>query len=527
MNRTPLSYLTNLVLPLAMTAALSHVSAANEASEVTLFAFDNHMIPHVQNLKLEMHKPTKYEGNPVVARGESGKADDHAVQFYGSVVRSEGKFRLWYVAVDRHLLEWATPKQNFAIWRPAYAESEDGIHWTKPNLGLVEYQGNRDNNLIKMDPGPFGIINLKVLHEPDDPNPDHRYKITAQTWWVNADGKGGRGTLAPFYSSDGTTWNIVNGVEPIDGRMKVEDMFLPMHHYEAGSGLYNWKGIYYITGQSNSGHFQHGTTPYSGREVLIHRSADFENWEPTAHVGFVREGQYKDFKYGEGEETHEGLSVWKRGNVLLGLSGMWHGAPDWPGRTIELGFLISNDGLNYREPLTEWKILELGEDGEWDQGGLLQGQGFENVGDQTFIYYGAWDPRPGSAYPPRGGVGLAILPRDRFGSLSMREANKAAQLVTAVVDIPSQSTPRFFLNAEGLSDQATLRIELLDAREQPVDQFSGEHAAIIRANGFRTPITFSNQWEPDDAPRSVRFRVSFTGELASDIALSALYLTFE
>ena len=157
---------TSALLPLLSSglALLTPMTSTASGSEVTLFAFDNHMISHVQNLKLEMHKPKKYEGNPVVARGESGKADDHAVQFYGSVVRADGKFRLWYVAVDRHLLEWATPKQNFAIWRPAYAESEDGIHWTKLNLGLVEYQGNKDNNLIKMTPGPFGIINLKVLH---------------------------------------------------------------------------------------------------------------------------------------------------------------------------------------------------------------------------------------------------------------------------------------------------------------------------------------------------------------------------
>ncbi len=511
---------------LALFCCLMPISNATstDAERITLFAFDNHMIPHVQNLKLEMNKPVKYSGNPVVARGEPGTADDYGVQFYGSVVREEDKFRLWYVAVDRNLLKWATPERNYEIWRPAYAESEDGIHWTKPNLGLVEYQGNTNNNLIKMNPGPLGIINLKVLREPHDPNPDHRYKITTQTWWVNADGKGGRGTLAPFYSSDGTTWNIVKGAEPVDGRMKVENMFLPLHHYEAGSGLYNWKGIYYITGQSNSGHFQHGTTPYSGREVLIHRSADFENWEPTAHVSFVREGQYKSFKYGEGEETHEGLSVWHRNNVLLGISGVWHGGADWPDRTIELGFLISNDGIHYREPMTEWKILDMGADGEWDQGGLLQGQGFENVGDQTYIYYGAWDPRPGGSYPPRGGVGLAILPRDRFGSLSMREAGKPAQFVTAEVSVKECSTPQFYLNADGLGKDATLRFELLDAREQPVAGFSGDDAAIVSENGFNTKIGFAAEADCCTLPDSIRLRVHFEGSAADNIELSAIYV---
>jgi len=64
--------------------------------------------------------------------------------------------------------------------------------------------------------------------------------------------------------------------------------------------------------------------------------------------------------------------------------------------------------------------------GPGDQGGLLQGQGFENIGDQTFIYYGAWDPRPTGRVktPPRGGVGIAVLPRDRFGDLVVEEAGK-------------------------------------------------------------------------------------------------------
>ena len=61
-----------------------------------------------------------------------------------------------------------------------------------------------------------------------------------------------------------------------------------------------------------------------------------------------------------GEESHEGISVWHRGNVLLGLYGIWHGAPDRPGRTIDLGFLISSDGLHFREPETESVFFKRG-----------------------------------------------------------------------------------------------------------------------------------------------------------------------
>ena len=37
------------------------------------------------------------------------------------------------------------------------------------------------------------------------------------------------------------------------------------------------------------------------------------------------------------------------------------------------------------EPAHEWSFLKNAEDGKWDQGGLIQGQGFENIGDQIRV----------------------------------------------------------------------------------------------------------------------------------------------
>ena len=35
----------------------------------------------------------------------------------------------------------------------AYAESDDGISWKKPSLGLIEFEGSTDNNLVYAGPG--------------------------------------------------------------------------------------------------------------------------------------------------------------------------------------------------------------------------------------------------------------------------------------------------------------------------------------------------------------------------------------
>jgi hypothetical protein len=513
---------------LAMVAMTNSILIAkdyfDETTCVTLFAFDQVAIPHSQNLRLEMRTPTKHPSNPVVARGQPGTPDAMGVQFYGSINRESDRFRMWYVAFDDDV----ESKVASARWRAAYAESFDGIHWTKPNLGLVKFNGNTNNNLILTDPTPFGFVNLKVLLDPEERDPQRRYKISTHIYFRHHTRLG---SLAPFVSEDGLNWKLVSDAKPNKAELNKEDLFLPAIHFEPSGGLYRWNGMYYICGQNA----MNATRPYQGRVVRIYRSNDFVHWSPTSSVGFVRDAQHTLLGPGrslEGEQTHEGISVWNRRNVLLGIYGRWHGAKEWKDITIDLGFLVSNDGLQFREPAHEWTFLERGTDGQWDQGGLLQGQGFENIGDQTFIYYGAWDPRVKNA--PRGGVGIASLPRDRFGDLVVETVGKGpgdyqlpdifSECVTAPVTLRADRQHRFYINASGLGQEAKLRIELLDEQERPLPSFSGDRAAVVAQSGFQEPIVWSGKADVQNLPERICLRVVFEGNRNTDIRLSAIYV---
>jgi hypothetical protein len=58
----------------------------------------------------------------------------------------------------------------------AYAESHDGIHWVKPALGLCEYEGSRDNNIL-LDHHTAQFDNFSVFKDPRPDCPaDERYK---------------------------------------------------------------------------------------------------------------------------------------------------------------------------------------------------------------------------------------------------------------------------------------------------------------------------------------------------------------
>jgi hypothetical protein len=98
------------------------------------------------------------------------------------------------------------------VW--CYAESKDGVHWVKPNLGLFEFNGSKKNNIVlaSRDFGDFHYTlsdNMTVFkdHNPNV-SPDALYKALVDTrkpiW-----------SLLAFKSPDGIHWSPMTGATPI------------------------------------------------------------------------------------------------------------------------------------------------------------------------------------------------------------------------------------------------------------------------------------------------------------------------
>ncbi|MCU0963441.1 MAG: hypothetical protein MUF48_25395, partial [Pirellulaceae bacterium] len=66
-------------------------------------------------------------------------------------VFDDGKYKAWYVMdpcadpEPHSSKDKILPGHNGHV---AYAESVDGVNWTRPNLGLYEYAGSRDNSIV-------------------------------------------------------------------------------------------------------------------------------------------------------------------------------------------------------------------------------------------------------------------------------------------------------------------------------------------------------------------------------------------
>src|SRR4051812_2191826 len=209
---------------LRLTAAIIAIACSlgvSRAEERVLFAFDDYSIPWQHNLKLTLVPATKHPENPVLRRGPAGAPDHGHAVLYGTVIKVGDKFRMWYLGMfQTEFVKGQAP----GMWRPmCYAESTDGVHWTKPELGLVEFNGGRKNNICLIEGEPFSLTRvddfLSILHEPNDPDPARRYKAAFIAHVPYDDIKGGMSKIgikerlvcATIYatSADGLKWKVV------------------------------------------------------------------------------------------------------------------------------------------------------------------------------------------------------------------------------------------------------------------------------------------------------------------------------
>lgn len=143
---------------------------------------DHRFIDSAQDIELSVNPPVKLPG-PVLTSDKPWEAFSIG---WSCLIDDDGLYKLWYSASDHD--QWAGGQ-----WHLCYATSEDGRHWEKPELGLVEYDGSKRNNII--------IPDCKLAYIFIDPNGGEagRYKLVEQVR-----GSGIRVGSSP----DGLVWNL-------------------------------------------------------------------------------------------------------------------------------------------------------------------------------------------------------------------------------------------------------------------------------------------------------------------------------
>lgn len=485
--------------------------------EQVFFSFDDESLPWRDNLQLTLERPAKYEGNPVVKAGPQGSVDANGALLYGTVFQDGGKFRMWYIAQPQPDPKY--PENTNPPYRPvAYAESADGIHWEKPKLGLVEFCGSKDNNIVSIEPAdhPFATPNdyVSVIRDEGEPDPQRRYKMVYIAYLPKLK----HSTAVRCVSPDGLRWKLASTEEFTKG------------HFE-NTSLLKFNGLYYVTGQNlgrAGGHLADGQD--AGRAMTAFFSPDFQRWSNGRALSFFRSG-YEPKPESLGQELHMGAGLWNRGNVVVGFYGRWHGDhidtsnPENKKTSfvydlkIDLGLVVSNDAIHYREPVPNFVEVSPGADDEWDAKAILQGQAFCNTETETYIWYSPWftrnsihpAPVPGPTLARPHGIGLLKLRRDGFGYLSKH-----------VVEIPARPSPflrkdteasvlskpmtlpfpaKLILNIDQVKAEAPFQVSLVDDAEQPLPGFG---PVAVAENGVRVPAPIGDHGV---IPAGLKFRI--------------------
>jgi len=97
-----------------------------------------------------------------IVRGET-PVDMYGTSIYGSVIKENGLFRMWYQA-------WPDDWDQNDTCQVACVESEDGINWRRPDYGVIEYHSDKHNHLTDL---PFHCPSVFIDPHASE---DSRYK---------------------------------------------------------------------------------------------------------------------------------------------------------------------------------------------------------------------------------------------------------------------------------------------------------------------------------------------------------------
>lgn len=501
------------LLTFALLSGASAEPEKRQTQEQVLFGFDDTALPLRQGLRMQLVPYRTPLGdikspNLVLGPGKPGTPDSAGTCYYpGTVCQVGDELWMWYLGMSDQ-------DEKRSASRLCLAKSKDGINWERPNLGLVEFNGNKDNNLIEFKSGrSMHTMGAIIFYEPDSPDESKRFKMA----FLRGPG------LNMAYSPDGVRWTE----SPNNPRTTA---------YIEPSGGVKWKGAYYVNGQ---GILNWSPDGYGTNRMLgTHISYDFENWTEATVMGFRRDSlpprPITRTGNRDGEQVHVGAALWNRENVIIGFYGQWHGHPNNDLRwvSIDIGLVISHDAIHFSEPVPDFRMIEAAGSIPWFEPyakqipiyrapALTQGQGFANVGDKTLFWYGIW----GS---PVEGIHVAQWQRDRLGYLqpfvSANMSAKVAHVISAPVTV-SGKDHRIKLNISGLSKDAGVKVTLLDEQFREIPGYTAAESKGPSASGLRELVTWTKGAAVEAA--TFRVRVDFVGEDASELKLYAVYIDSE
>ena len=296
--------------------------------------------------------------HPPVRRNAAIRADnpwEKGGVSYMVAFPDQGKFRAWYRC------DCQMPPEDERVPLIGYAESDDGITWEKPSLGVIEYESSRDNNLVWAGPG-----NNMAPFRDDSPGAreDERYKAIVRA-----------GDIYALTSPDGLTWQLMQ-VDPI-----LTDRPFDSHNIAFWD---SWREEYviYARGVAGKGDFKGGV-----RWIRRSTSKDFRHWTPLEIID-AGDAPFEHLY------TNSCVQYERSPNTYLMVPSRYvkerTPIPDWeygPG-VSDIVFMSSRDGLHFDRSFMEAYVRPGPDPDNWHERAIYMERGILQTSPSELSLYG-------------------------------------------------------------------------------------------------------------------------------------------
>ena len=420
-------------------------------------------------------------GSPVM---EGDEEDWETGIAWLNVIKENNLYRTWHMSYTL-----AGPKVG-------YAESEDGIHWVKPKLGIIEVNGSKENNVVY--DGGFqggGVEFGNVFHDPHG-RPDEQYKMVYAQWTAR-----GEKELRAESVRTGTHLEVngnVRGASSPDGI-----------HWLRYPG--NIRGSYHDT--QNLGMWD----PTLEKYVVYHRSGTtfgaIDTWN------YKVKGQRRGRAVGRIES--DDFQTWTTSEVALApdvLDGLntdiYNSAyarhPDNPNvhylfpsfyrhyeGTFEVQVCTSRDNRNWTRICRD-TFIPLGNPGEFDCFIVSVSPGIVKVDDTTWALYYRSGDGPHRGCPPSK-FELDYQTKSRMSRVTFKE-DRVIGIEAGKEKGHFSTRPLSFegneliINSEPLGSDAELKVQLISGEtNEAIPGYDFESCESIKSDGTRTVVKWKGK----------------------------------
>ncbi len=259
--------------------------------------FDDYLINEDKSTAdILLHKPVPED--IVMLFDKEWEVNSSYVHFF----EDDGIYRMYYIAWDKEKFISQTSDADDKKLRCCYAESKDGLNWTKPDLGIYEFHGNKKNNIIFM---ADWLDNFYVFKDTNPACPsEEKYKAIVKDNYFERHG------LTSYFSADGVnfrpgrfitdqgafdTMNVVFWDESIN---KYRGYIRSFHDIpvKRGDGDYLDYRSYFVNGEKlefapgfdtdDIKKIGAGVLNLGKRDIRYIESEDFVNWTKPERINF-------------------------------------------------------------------------------------------------------------------------------------------------------------------------------------------------------------------------------------------------